>query len=87
MKTDIFRDMNLNATPQPNMFRANIQPGLVVDVVLKKDQKTGKTTRGIVKRVLTSAPYHTRGIKVQLESYQIGRVQKIIPPDADAHNP
>jgi uncharacterized repeat protein (TIGR03833 family) len=70
--------MNLNATPQPNMYRANIKPGMVVDVILKKDQKTGKCTRGVVKHILTSAAYHTRGIKVQMESYQIGRVQKII---------
>ena len=70
--------MNLNATPQPNMYRDNIKIGIVVDVVLKKDQRTGKRTRGIVKNILTSAKFHTRGIKVQLESYQIGRVQEII---------
>ena len=70
--------MNLNATPQPNMLRNNIKQGILVDVVLKKDQRTGRRTRGIVKHILTSAPYHTRGIKVQLESYQIGRVQEIL---------
>jgi uncharacterized repeat protein (TIGR03833 family) len=75
--------MNLNTIPQPNMYRVNIQPGIVVDIILKKDQKTGKTTRGVVKRILTSTPYHTRGIKVQLESYQIGRVQKIILTHSD----
>lgn len=70
--------MNLNATPQPNMYRENIKAGMVVDVVLKKDQRTGKRTRGIVKAILTSATYHTRGIKVMLESRQVGRVQEII---------
>jgi len=49
-----------------------------VNVVLKKDQRTGKRTRGIVKSILTSAPFHTRGIKVTLESRQVGRVQEII---------
>lgn len=70
--------MNLNATPQPNMYRTNIKIGMQVAVVLKKDQKTGKRTIGRVHKILTSATYHTRGIKVQLDSYQIGRVQEII---------
>jgi len=70
--------MNLNATPTPNMYRTNIKIGIEVDVILKKDQRTGKRTRGIVKNILTSAPFHTRGIKVTLESRQVGRVQEII---------
>jgi len=70
--------MNLNATPTPNMYRTNIKIGMDVDVVLKKDQRTGKRTRGKVKAILTSAEYHTRGIKVTLESRQVGRVQEII---------
>ena len=70
--------MNLNATSKPSMYRDNIKIGMIVDVVLKKDQRTGKRTRGIVKHILTSAKFHTRGIKVQIESYQIGRVQEII---------
>jgi uncharacterized repeat protein (TIGR03833 family) len=70
--------MNLNATPTPNMYRTNIKIGIEVNVVLKKDQRTGKRTRGIVKNILTSAPFHTRGIKVTLESRQVGRVQEII---------
>lgn len=60
------------------MFRENIKPGQTVDVVLKKDQRTGKRTRGKVHAILTSAEFHSRGIKVQLDSYQIGRVQEII---------
>ena len=70
--------MNLKATPTSNMYRANIKIGMQVAVVLKKDQKTGKRTNGIVHKILTSAAFHTRGIKVQLESYQIGRVQEIL---------
>jgi uncharacterized repeat protein (TIGR03833 family) len=58
--------------------RKDIKPGLEVDIVLKNDQRTGKRTRGIVKDILTSSPNHTHGIKVRLESGQIGRVQEII---------
>lgn len=59
-------------------YRENIKLGLEVDIVLKKDQKTGKRTRGIVQWILTSAPYHSRGIKVQLVDRRVGRVQEII---------
>jgi uncharacterized repeat protein (TIGR03833 family) len=58
--------------------RANIKPGALVYIVLKKDQRTGTLTEGIVKRLLTSAPKHHRGIKVMLEDGQVGRVQEII---------
>ena len=58
--------------------RSDIYPGLEVDIILKKDQRTGKRTRGIVKDILTSAPHHTRGIKVRLEDGQIGRVIEVL---------
>jgi uncharacterized repeat protein (TIGR03833 family) len=58
--------------------RSNIYPGLEVFVVKKKDQPTGKLTRGIVKDILTRSPHHPRGIKVRLESGEVGRVQKIV---------
>jgi len=58
--------------------RADIHPGIEVDIILKKDQRTGKRTRGIVEALLTSAPYHSRGIKVKLEDGSIGRVIEII---------
>ena len=58
--------------------RADIYPGRVVDIVLKKDQSTGKLTRGSVKNILTNSSNHPRGIKVRLEDGQIGRVQEII---------
>lgn len=57
--------------------RADIKPGMRVSIVLKKDQRTGTLTHGIVKDILTSAPVHTRGIKVRLESGEVGRVKKI----------
>lgn len=62
--------------------RRNIKPGLAVSIVLKKDQRSGKLTQGIVKDILTKAPAHTHGIKVRLESGEIGRV-KIIADSAD----
>ena len=58
--------------------RADIRPGLQVDIVLKKDQPTGKLTRGIVKDILTKSPDHPHGIKVRLESGDVGRVKNII---------
>ncbi|MGC9310697.1 MAG: YwbE family protein [Candidatus Aenigmatarchaeota archaeon] len=61
--------------------RKDIRPGLVVDIVLKKDQRTGKRTRGIVRDILTSAPFHSRGIKVRLQDGQVGRVQEVIGHD------
>ena len=60
-------------------LRNNIKPGIIVDVVLKKDQPTGKLTRGHVKRILTNSPTHPHGIKVMLvEQNLVGRVQKIL---------
>jgi len=58
--------------------RANIKKGQKVKIVLKKDQRSGTLTEGIVKDLLTSALVHHRGIKVRLEDGQIGRVQEII---------
>ncbi|RKX92338.1 MAG: YwbE family protein [Spirochaetes bacterium] len=59
--------------------RSTIKPGLKVDIVLKKDQRTGKLTRGIVKDILTNSPHHPHGIKVRLESGDVGRIREIIP--------
>jgi uncharacterized repeat protein (TIGR03833 family) len=61
--------------------RSDIYPGLEVDIILKKDQRSGKRTRGIVKDLLTSSAYHSRGIKVRLEDGQVGRVAEIIEED------
>ncbi len=58
--------------------RSHIRPGLEVDIVLKQDQRTGKTTRGIVKDILTNSPTHPHGIKVRLQDGQVGRVQAIV---------
>jgi len=58
-------------------LRRNVRPGMDVDIVLKKDQRTGALTRGIVKDILTNSPSHPHGIKVRLEDGQVGRVQAI----------
>ncbi|MGG0655487.1 YwbE family protein [Rummeliibacillus pycnus] len=57
--------------------RKDVLPSMTVDIVLKKDQKTGKLTRGIVKDILTNSSSHPHGIKVRLIDGQIGRVQVI----------
>lgn len=58
--------------------RAHIHAGLTVDIVLKKDQRSGRLTRGVVKDILTNSSTHPHGIKVRLEDGQVGRVQSII---------
>ena len=58
--------------------RANIKPGMTVLIVLKKDQPTGKLTKGIVKDILTSSATHPHGIKVRLVSGEVGRVKEVL---------
>ena len=58
--------------------RADIKPGMEVDIVLKKDQRSGKLTRGVVKDLLTKSPRHPHGIKVRLVEGQVGRIKRII---------
>ncbi|OEK04893.1 YwbE family protein [Roseivirga misakiensis] len=58
--------------------RSDIQIGIEVNIVLKKDQRSGKLTHGFVKDILTKASKHTHGIKVRLKDGQIGRVKEIL---------
>ncbi len=58
--------------------RRDIRPGIEVDIVLKKDQRTGKLTRGVVKDILTKSANHPHGIKVRLADGQVGRVKAIL---------
>jgi len=58
-------------------IRNEIKPGMVVVIVKKEDQPTGKLTQGIVQDILTSAAIHPRGIKVRLDTGEVGRVQAI----------
>jgi len=57
--------------------RADLKPGLKVLIVLKKDQRTGNLTEGLLKDILTRSPTHPHGIKVRLESGLVGRVKEI----------
>lgn len=58
--------------------RADIRPGLRVQIVLKKDQGSGNLTEGVVAEILTNSSTHPRGIKVRLESGAVGRVKTIL---------
>lgn len=58
-------------------YRKNVIAGIEVDIVLKKDQRTGQTTRGIVKDILTNSSFHPHGIKVRLADGQVGRIKSI----------
>lgn len=58
--------------------RSDIKEGLHVSIVQKQDQRTGILTEGIVQDILTNSPTHPHGIKVCLETGEVGRVQKII---------
>lgn len=58
--------------------RSNIKVGLLVNIVLKEDQRTGNLTEGVVKNILTNSPNHPHGIKVRLETGEVGRVKEIL---------
>ena len=63
---------------QDGRYRKNIKIGSQVDIVQKQDQRTGKLTRGVIQKILTSSTTHPHGIKVQLTSGEVGRVKKVI---------
>lgn len=58
--------------------RVNIKYGLDVGVVLKEDQPTGRLTYGKVQKILTNSPTHPHGIKVRLNTGEVGRVKEIL---------
>lgn len=58
--------------------RSEIQPGMLVQVIEKLNQPSGKLSEGMVARILTSSPTHTHGIKVKLSDGRVGRVQAIL---------
>ena len=64
--------------------REQIHPGAQVYIVLKKDQRSGTLTKGVVKDILTKSPVHHHGIKVRLEGGETGRVKEIIQGDNTA---
>ena len=66
--------------------RLAIQPGSIVDIVLKEDQRSGKKTRGTVQDILTNSPTHPHGIKVRIKGGQVGRVVAIIKTNDQENN-
>jgi len=58
--------------------RADVKIGMHVKVVMKEDQRTEELTEGIVKDILTKSPKHIHGIKVRLETGEVGRVKEIL---------
>jgi len=58
--------------------RNNIKIGQTVSIVLKQHQRTGELTEGIVSRILTNSKNHPHGIKVRLETGEVGRVKQIL---------
>ncbi len=62
-------------------IRDNIAIGVEVDIVEKHNQRNGELTNGIVFKILTRSPKHPHGIKVELETGEVGRVKNIILED------
>ena len=58
--------------------RVDIKPGTEVCIVLKEDQRSGKLIKGVVRDILTKSATHPHGIKVRLQSGDVGRVKEII---------
>lgn len=69
----------------PVPLRNEIAPGTRVLIVLKKDQRTGALTEGVVRDILTRTPSHPHGIKVRLEDGQVGRVRKVLAEEKPGH--
>ena len=73
VREDLVRLFNMDGTK-----RVDIKRGIRVKIVLKQDQRSGKLTEGVVKDILTNSPSHPHGIKVRLNSGEVGRVKEII---------
>jgi len=67
----------MSRTTLPGSIRSNIQIGSEVTIVQKHHQRSGELTKGFVQRILTSSPSHPHGIKVILESGEVGRVKNV----------
>jgi uncharacterized repeat protein (TIGR03833 family) len=61
--------------------RKNIQIGYQVEIIQKHHQRTGELTEGTIKKILTNSQFHPHGIKVQLNSMEVGRVKNILEDD------
>ena len=58
--------------------RSDIRIGQLVEIVQKQDQRSGELTEGYIKRILTKSTKHPHGIKVLLETGEVGRVKTIL---------
>ncbi len=61
--------------------RSAIQPGSLVDIIAKEDQRSGRRVRGVVQEILTNSATHPHGIKVRLKDGHVGRVAEILGND------
>ena len=61
--------------------RSNIKIGGLVEIVQKQDQGSGQLTKGLVKRILTKSSSHPHGIKVLLDTGEVGRVKLVLPDE------
>ena len=66
---------------QDGRHRTCVSNGLLVDIIQKQDQRTGRKTRGIVGEILTNSSFHPHGIKVRLSDGKVGRVGGIVPTE------
>ena len=71
----------MNQNEQDGRKRKNIRIGDLVEIVEKQNQRSGELTEGLVKRILTKSSNHPHGIKVLLDTGEVGRVKRIIPED------
>ncbi|NJN78092.1 MAG: YwbE family protein [Saprospiraceae bacterium] len=63
--------------------RNNIKTGILVEIVEKHNQRNGELTEGFVKRILTNSKTHPHGIKVMLQTGEVGRVQHILDEEEE----
>ncbi len=61
--------------------RSNINIGAEVEIVEKHNQRSGELTSGFVAQILTKSPNHPHGIKVRLETGEVGRVKHLLEED------
>ena len=64
-----------------NQKHSAIKVGYIVEIVQKHHQRSGELTEGEIKRILTKSPNHPHGIKVQLTTGKVGRVQNVLDTD------
>lgn len=58
--------------------RKNISIGADVEIVEKHNQRSGELTEGVVQKIFTKSSKHPHGIKVMLETGEVGRVKRVL---------